>query len=65
MYAGPPGRDAARAVSRQKNETETVRDLLNAILNGDAGHGNLKTLPGGPAYIELEPRCCNAAKRPA
>src|SRR6476660_5903621 len=35
------GRDHASAVARQQHEVETVLDLVDAILNGDTGHGRI------------------------
>ena len=35
------GRDHARAVARQQHEIEPVFDLVDAVFNGDAGHGVL------------------------
>ena len=45
----------------QKNQVEAVRDLLDAIFDGDAGHeilGSGREL----AKIELPARLCNAAE---
>src|SRR5258708_26996186 len=51
-------RDLARAVGRSERELEAVGKVLHAVVDGDAGHGNLSGYLNSPSREARRTACC-------